>query len=125
MGINKHHVAHGRQEWRLRPESRRIREHPRMMTLMDIDSHQALHDNCPAIPLLGFHAMRKVASLWTPGDDVFESISNLQFAIEGAMRQPKMHPLERQLGALMIEIVGLQVPYIREGIIERPERVPA
>lgn len=114
-----HHILHTAREWRLRPEGIALREHPSLIPRISRDSHEALHRACPPVPLLGYHALRRIVSLWTPDIDTMKSMDNLLFAIEEASWDPRSHPLESKLAELVMQGVDVQRPFIREGLIER------
>lgn len=117
MRADKHHIMHFRQEWTLRPEARVIREHPSLVPLIDREVHEDLHANCPSVPALGYQTLIRVAKNWYPQRDTVASMNDLQYAIGKASEHPLIHPLERQLAQLAVEAIGLQRPYIEEGLI--------
>lgn len=116
---DKHHILHSRQEWRLRSESRQLREHPSLVPTIDRELHNEIHRECPPVPLLGYHALRSTLELWTPRRDTLQSIDNLLFAISETNRHPRAHPIERELGMLAMEAIELQKPFIRSGVEHR------
>lgn len=58
---DRHHILFNRQEWRLRPESLAIREHPSLVPAVHRDIHEELHGACPAVPALGYNTLIKIA----------------------------------------------------------------
>lgn len=116
-GYDAHHILHHRQEWRLRPDGLRLRENPVLIPVIPREVHNAIHANVPSVPLLGFHALRRVAREFEPvPGDTLTSMENLMDAMEVARRDPRAHPIEKDLAELAIEAVDLQRPYIREGL---------
>lgn len=120
--FDRHHINFGRREHELRAESRMIRETPSLIPLMERGAHTELHKHCPAVPVLGYHALMRVARDFDPSPDTFESLENLMFAIESAARHPRMHELERRMADIAIESLDLQRPFIRAGIVLPTER---
>lgn len=116
---DKHHIVHNRQEHDLRLESRTIRATPELIPLMDRPAHNELHRHCPAIPLLGHvAAFRTLRAFEVERGNTLQTLDNLCFAIEEANRSPKAHRIERAMGDLAIDALRLQIPFIKEGIIQ-------
>jgi len=115
---SRHHILHARQEWTLRPEGEYLREQPTLIPLLEQDIHNVLHRKNPAVPLLGFYALRQVANDFRPGADTLESLDNLRFSIYLAGEHPRAHPIERDLAALAIETLTLQHEILRGNIIK-------
>lgn len=113
--MSKHHILHERASWSARPEFKQLRGTPSLIPRIDRDVHDALHAHCPAVPILGSHAMRRVNMLFEPTGDTFEDIDGLSRAFDKATKHPRAHQLERDLAGLAIETMRLQIPYIREG----------
>jgi len=112
--MQRHHLIFNRQEWNLRPAGMYIREQPSLIHSLDQDEHRALHAACPAIPLLGYHALNRTAKLFIPGSTTVQSIDNLSFAIDKAHKDRHTHHIERAVGELAIEALQLQKPFIQE-----------
>ncbi len=112
-----HHILFNRQEWRLRPEALRIREHPSLIPNLDRDAHEELHANCPAVPPLGYYTLVRVAKNWYPQRDTLRSMDELMHAIDKAADHPLAHDIERGVAHLAVEAIGLQRPYVAEGLI--------
>lgn len=88
-----------------------------MIALMDWDVHTDLHRACPAPPPLDIFAAQRVNKLYVPHPNPLQAIDNIRYAIEDAIRSPKAHEIERQMGMLTIEAITLQAPFIRAGLI--------
>lgn len=118
MALSRHHVMHEATAWSSRDEAQRIRTTQSLIPRIDRDAHNHLHDVCPHVPLLGSYALRSVAqSFGNGGRNTLESIDLLMLSIEEAIRHPKAHLLEKQLGQLTIAALELQVPILREAVI--------
>lgn len=114
---DKHHIMHYRQEWSLRPEARKIREHPSLVPHIPREIHEDIHKYCPPVPMLGYHALKRTGALWHPQRDTIASMDDLAFAIGEAISDPRTHPLEQQLGRLTIKAMLLQIPFLQDAII--------
>ena len=112
MPFDRHHVVHNRQEWSLRPEAFAIREHPSLITRIDRQLHNEIHRACPAIPLLGFHTLRRVLHIWEPDTDISKSVDNLSMAMEEAANHPRSSYVESELARLAAHAVNLQLPFL-------------
>lgn len=113
MFKDRHHIIHGRREWEARPEAKSIRETPSLIVRMDREDHTELHRNCPAIPLLGYHALMRTRQLYEENENPLKSMENLMTAIEKASTHPKTHPVEKGLAELAVWAIDLQRPYIK------------
>lgn len=112
-----HHVCFYRQEWRLRPEAKAIREHPSLVPNLDRDAHEELHANCSSVPPLGYHTLIRVAKNWYPQRDTLRSMDELMYAIDKASEHPLIRPIERDVAQLAIQAIDAQKPYIEEGLV--------
>lgn len=112
---DRHHILHNRQEWTLRPQAERLRETPQLVPLIDREVHEEIHRECPVVPLLGYHALNRVNGVFRPVKfDTLKTIDNLLLSIDYAVDHPKAHPLERQLGQLVIATIETQRPFIAD-----------
>lgn len=111
---DRHHVVFGRQEWSGRPESKAIRSTPSLLVTMDREAHNELHRDCPAVPLLGYHALRRVLNTFEPQRDTMRTIESLMSSIEQAADDPRSHIVERRLAELAVWSIDLQRPYVQE-----------
>ena len=109
-----HHIVHTAKEWELRPEARRIRQTPTLIVPIERSLHEEIHHNCPAVPLLGYHALLAVNSSFEEGNTALESMDNLMLAIEKAGNHPKAHLIEKKLAELAVWAIDLQRPFITE-----------
>jgi len=114
---DRHHILFNRQEWRLRPQAQELREHPSLVPSLDRDVHEELHAACPAVPLLGYNALSKVAKNWYPQRDTLRSMDELMYAIGQAAKHPLMHDIERDQAHLTIEAIHIQKPFVEAGLI--------
>lgn len=112
-----HHLFHTKRDWQSRPEARRIRETPELIVRMDRERHNELHSKCPAVPLLGYHALVRVNSDFEPvPGDTLATIDNVLLAMDKASKHPKAHYIERASTALSIWALELQLPHVREAL---------
>ena len=113
---DRHHVLFNRQEWGLREQSLYLRNQPLLIPTIDRDAHTELHRDCPAVPPLGYHALKRVVKLWEPGNTPLRAMANLSHAIEASTRNPFAHRIEKELAHLAAEAIDLQRPYIMDGM---------
>ena len=116
--IQKHHVLHARRHWNSTEEAQYLRRIPQLIPPIEQEWHSELHKNCPAVPLLGYHTLKRVAADFLPQRMPLDSIADLLIAIDTASRHHKVHPIERELAGLAIEAIELQIPYIEQGILK-------
>lgn len=112
LEINKHHLLHDRLSWSSRPESRKLRQTPSLVPELPRLVHEALHEDCPIVPLLGYHALQRVLATFEPVYSTIKTIDNLAQSIEEALTHHRTHPIERELGQLTIEAILLQRDYL-------------
>lgn len=120
--LDAHHILHNKQEWSLRPEANQLRTNRLLIPLIDREVHNELHRACPAVPLLGFHALRRIARDFEQDFDTIGTVDNLLLSMEKANTDPRNHAIERSLGELAIEAIDLQRPFLIEGM-PRTKRV--
>lgn len=89
-----------------------------MIALLDHETHDALHRACPGVPPLDVYMVQRVKGLYVPHANPLVGIDRYSRAIETAMLHPRAHSIERQLAQLTLEAVRLQVPFIREGLMD-------
>lgn len=76
--------------------------------------HEELHRKTATVPLLGYHALQRVAREMKPYyEDPLDSIDDFSFAVDLANKHPKAKRVERMLGELTVETVREQIPFIR------------
>lgn len=114
---DRHHIINPRAEWTLRPAGREIRNTQSLIPRIDREIHEAIHDECPPVPLLCYNALKLTVQKFEPVHNTLKDMDNLMSAIEQATRHPRTHPIERDLAGLAIEAIDLQRPYIMEGLI--------
>lgn len=114
MWRDSHHILHNKQEWSLRPDAKSLREHQSLIVPLHRSEHNEIHKHCPAVPLLGYHALQRTFAMYEPSHTPVESMDNLMKAIEHAANHPKAHIIEKHLAELAIWAVDLQKPFIAE-----------
>lgn len=111
-----HHIVNNRLEWSLRPEAKQLRETPSLIPRLERPLHEQIHRDTPAVPLLGYHTLRRTLNTFEPTNDTLETMSNLMLSIEDASLHTKAHYVERELAMLAVYAIDLQRPYIKEGL---------
>lgn len=110
---DRHHILHHRKEWTLRADSELLRETKSLVPLIERDVHEEIHRVCPAVPLLGYHALARTVQLFKPSGKTMEDIERLQTAIERSTEHPKAHDIEKRMGDLAIWAIDLQANILR------------
>lgn len=107
-----HHVLNDRLSWSSRPEARKLRQTKSLIPRIERPLHERIHIDLPIVPLLGYHALQLTLETFEPVHSTIKTIDNLAFAIETAIKHPRTHPIERDLGELAIESIMLQREYL-------------
>lgn len=110
-----HHLLHDRVSWESRDTGKLIRRNRGLIVPLESDNHAELHRQTPVVPLLGYHALYRVArDFQAHGNNYLENINLLQFAIQEAGKSPKAHYVERQIGELACHVLDLEKPFVAE-----------
>lgn len=112
--IDRHHVLFEHSTYRSNQWGNRLRGIPSLIPKLDRDAHEALHRDCPSVPMLGHQALARTVQCFEPTGNTFTDIDRLQGALERATRGS--HDIERGLAELAVMAIDLQKPYIKEGI---------
>jgi len=116
MFRDAHHILHNKQEWSLRPESKALRETSSLVVRLDRPLHEELHRECPAVPLLGIHALERTLRTYEGHSSHLVSMEHLMTAIEQSANHPKAHIIEKHLAELAIWSIDLQRPFVADGL---------
>lgn len=116
---NRHHIMHNRMEWDLRPEGRKIRHTESLVPRLDKDAHDALHEHCPAIPLLGHTVLQLVNNEFQPTKNTFVTLDRLMLAIDEAGGCEYIHDIDRAVCDLAVQALYSQIPYLKGNIIKK------
>ena len=117
MEVNRHHILHYNEYWRANKDNNKLRSKQGLIAPIEVAVHRELHRECPAPPPLDVFTAQRVNRLYVPHPNPLQGIDNFRFAVEQAIRDPRSHDIERQVGMLAIEAVTLQLPFIREGLV--------
>lgn len=112
--LTDHHIFFYRQEWSLRPEARYLREDCGLRVMLERPLHDEMHNRVPLVPMLGVHALKRVAAEFVPDSNLYKNIDNFLLLTEEALRHPRSHEIEKKLGELTIESVLTQKEIIKE-----------
>ena len=119
MAKKGHHVLFYDREWSVAPDSASVRQTPELIPPLYRDPHDELHANVPYVPTLGRHLMALVnRDLLVVRGDYIRSIESLMFEIEEKARDRRVSIIEREVAGVAIHAIGLQIPFIREGLIK-------
>lgn len=115
---SSHHLLFERWGWSAREEAQYLRTTPTLIPRIDREVHNALHEACPPVPLLGAYTLRTVASLFEPKQTTLGSIDSLSVAIKEASKNKNAHYIERELCELAVRALRLQIPFLRGEVRE-------
>lgn len=118
---NLHHTQFARAIHESMPNLKRIRQDPRLIIPLDIDTHNDLHRSVAAVPSLTHDMAGRAFSLFRDYGDAVDPITNLQnymTSIEQAARHPKAKELERSMAELTVWACEMQIPYIQQGYVD-------
>lgn len=118
-GVRNHHALFQRTAWDSSLPTKKLRQHPSLITPMELDFEVALHEAVSTVPLPDPYTALKAYREFQPGSTYIGSIMNLMTAIDVAVRHPRCSRLEKDLGGLTIYALQLQIPFIREGQINQ------
>jgi len=114
--VDRHHIMFPAQEWSLRPEAKKIRSTPALIPKIDREDHNEIHRHVPFVPMLGYYALRRVASDFYPQRTTLATIDELLFSMESAKGHPKSHPIETAQIELSMQALEAERDLLR-GII--------
>jgi hypothetical protein len=118
--VNKHHLLFDRAAWRSSDVRVDLRENRWLIPPIDVETHQELHKAVAVVPALDFYTAARVRRDFEAEPGQFmQNMDLLQLAIEDALKHPRSSGLQRDLGALTIQAIELQKPFIEEGLVWR------
>lgn len=118
MRTNNHHILHHAKQHEATPDNHWLRTKALgMMALLDVDTHDELHANCPGVPPLDVWTAQRARRLYEPSRNPLVAMVNYMRAVEEAAKHPRTHEVEKSLSELAVWAVDLQRPYIRKGLI--------
>jgi hypothetical protein len=112
--MTDHHMLFYREEWSVRPESRYLRELGGLRVDLSTSDHAEMHRRVGLVPLLGVHALQRVANEYRPEPALYTNIDRFVSLTERALKHPKAHQLEKDLGHLTIQAILMQREFIEE-----------
>lgn len=119
LAPTRHHLLFYRDMWESMEPYRTIRQTHELIPPLAQIGHTALHGAIGIVPMLDRHAIRRVARDFEPVRwNYLATIDHLIVCIDKSLRHPRTTPLERDLGELTIQFIEMQIPYIREYLIE-------
>lgn len=109
-----HHMLFYDKEWSLRDEARWLREHGGLRVDLSRADHDEMHRRVALVPLLGVHALQRVAADHKPVESLYTNLDRFVSLTEKALRNPQCHEIERDLGHLTIRAMLMQREFIEE-----------
>lgn len=111
---DRHHAIHTRREWSARPSGLYLRNQPTLIKQIDRSVHVELHGNTPSVPVPDYNSLDRIARSFEPGKSTNQSIDNLCFSIQDAIKHPKTYSADRQVMRASIEALQSQKPYLKD-----------
>lgn len=112
---DRHHVLFDRLSWTTRPQARMLRSYPMLIPALDRDVHEALHKECPPVPVLGYYALSQAQREFSCKGNTIDSMDALMQTIDRISQNPRNHEIDRQLCQLAIHAIDLQKVFVHEG----------
>jgi len=111
--LNPHHVLFTNKTWSAQKPTRILRQNQWLRVPLDRDTHEALHKEIATVPLpTQFMAEQVLAEFEPVEGDYMATIDNLRFAFQEASKSPRVHYVEKRMGGLIIETLGLEKVYL-------------
>lgn len=112
--MTDHHMLFYREEWSTRPEGLWLREHGGLRVDLTRADHDEMHRRVALVPVLGVHALQRVASDYQPVESLYTNLDRFVALTERALKHPRSHQIERDLGELTIRSILMQRDFIHE-----------
>ncbi len=117
--FNEHHVCYTGATWDANPSTRKIRANQWLKVPITLETHAEIHRQVATVPVLDHYTADRVLRDFHPvRGDYLATISDLMFCIDEAIKHPKSRIIERGIGELAIAAFEIQIPLIKEGMIE-------
>lgn len=109
---DRHHLLFPRQEWELRPQSKRLREMGGFIVTMLRTDHDEMHREVDIVPVPSHNTLMAITRHFRPTGDTLADMDKLAFCIDRST-SPR-HEIERSLGGLTIEALMLEKQFLKE-----------
>lgn len=117
--VDRHHVCFPRLVHEANKDTKEIRRNRWLIPPLVRIGHTALHDEVTIVPPLDRFAAQRVNRDFVPvRGDYIRSVEALMFAIEDAIQHPKVRAIEIENAQVAIHALELQLPFIREFIVQ-------
>ena len=121
MNYSFHHTLFTKATWESQASTRSLRNNQWLIMPLEEQTHRELQTDIPTVPVLSFNSGQNVLKNFRPvAGNYIASLFALIEAITDSNRHPKATPIEKQLGALTINALELQLPYLQDGLVEVP-----
>jgi hypothetical protein len=122
QGFNRHHILFNRTMWESNRVARDLREESSLIIPIAIETHRELHKNVSVVPLVDNYMLSRAARRFEGRvNDPLRTMQQLATCIEIAMDFPKVTDIEYRLGALAVDAIEAQIPYIKFGMMRGAE----
>lgn len=116
--LDAHHIMFTRVTHEAYDIGARLRQTPELIPTIYRPVHNAIHDQCPAVPTLGYFSLLGVRKHFEPvRGDVLATVDNLCFAIDEAAQHPRQHEIDRSVCDLAVSAIRLQLPFLRDSLV--------
>jgi hypothetical protein len=116
---NRHHILFPRRLHDAHPDTKELRRNHLLIPNMAVLGHAALHNEIAIVPPLDrFTAGRVLRDFYPVRDNHIKTIEEFMRSIEEATRHPKAREVEILNAQVAIHAIEMQIPYIREYLIQ-------
>lgn len=115
--IHRHHTLFDKAAWTSSDSRKDLRNIQWLIPPIREEQHRLLHINIEGVPVPGYATMARIRREYEPmPSDYIGSMARFMVATENALRHPKTTELQKALGALTIQAMAEQIPFVREGL---------
>lgn len=115
--MDAHHILFTRATYEAYDVGKSLRQTPELIPRIYRPVHNAIHDQCPAVPALGYFSLLGVRKNFEPvRGDVLATVDNLCFAIDEAAQHPRQHEIDRSVCDLAVSAIRLQLPFLHDSL---------
>jgi hypothetical protein len=118
MSSEKHHILFHKTLWTPTSQGRHLRNQPLLIPKIDSEVHTALHKEVSVVPLPDYNILNRISKEYRPFGDHIMAMNGLMVVIQENLRRPRVDHIQRALGELTMHAIELQIPFIREGLVD-------
>lgn len=114
---HKHHLLFPRVAWDSHEATKSLRRDKGLIIPMEEEAHKRLHATLAIVPILDRFTAWRVSKHYEQGEEPMDSVHNFMFALDHALSDKRTDRIARANGAVVMQAIGAQLPYIHEGLI--------